>query len=81
MAILCFAGKRQPNSTVISSIWIDWDRAVAQAVEAGIDDLDKHISAEDCGISHVLLNGLVRQLHGQNLRNTAERYRRRDDSR
>lgn len=56
------------------------DRAVAQAVEAGVDDLDSCISAEDCGISHVLLNGLVRQLHGQNLRSIAERYRRHEES-
>ncbi len=57
------------------------DRAVAEAVAEGIDDLDSLISAEDCGISHVLLNGLVRQLHVQNLQSAAERYRRRRDDR
>lgn len=57
------------------------DRAVADAVEAGNADLDGCISAEDCGISHALLNGLVRQLHAQNLQSAAERYRRRSENR
>ena len=54
------------------------DRAVADAVANGIDDLESCISAEDCGISHVLMNGLVRQLHVQNLQSTAERIRSGD---
>ena len=54
------------------------DRAVADAVAKGIDDLESCISAEDCGISHVLMNGLVRQLHVQNLQSTAERIRSGD---
>jgi glyoxylase-like metal-dependent hydrolase (beta-lactamase superfamily II) len=56
------------------------DRAVADAVKAGVEDLDSCISAEDCGKSHVLLNGLARQLHEQNLQSMAERYRNLGES-
>ena len=51
------------------------DMAVAQAMDAGIENPENCITAEECGKSHVLLNGVVRQLHSHNLHSTVMRYR------
>ena len=51
------------------------DMAVAQAMDAGIENPEDCITAEECGKSHILLNGVVRQLHSHNLHSTVMRYR------
>jgi cyclase len=40
---------------------------VEKALSDNIDNIEDHIPIEDCGKSHILLNGAVRQLHRQNV--------------
>jgi len=54
------------------------DQAVAGSIGIGAAKAEEHITAEDCGKSQVLLNGLVRELHRQNLRSMIERRQRFD---
>ena len=49
------------------------DKAVSQSIGMDAVDAEERISAEDCGKSQVLLNGVVRQLHRQNVRHMLER--------
>ncbi len=41
--------------------------AVTQAMADKLENIADHITIESCGKSHILLNGLVRQLHRQNV--------------
>ena len=41
---------------------------VQNALEQGYDDIETRVLLADCGKSHVLLNGVVQQLHVQNIR-------------
>ena len=41
---------------------------VQNALEQGYDDIESRVPLADCGKSHVLLNGVVQQLHVQNIR-------------
>jgi cyclase len=41
--------------------------AVNQALADDVDNIEDHILIEDCGKSHILLNGAVRGLHRQNI--------------
>ena len=50
------------------------DKAVSQSVKAGLTDAAKQISAEQCGKSNVLLNGVVRQLHQRNVQCMVDRH-------
>ncbi|MDE2857843.1 MAG: MBL fold metallo-hydrolase [Chloroflexota bacterium] len=54
------------------------DQAVAGSIGIGAAEAEERITAEDCGKSQVLLNGLVRELHRQNLRSMIERRQRSD---
>ena len=40
---------------------------VEKALSDNIENIEDHILIEDCGKSHILLNGAVRQLHRQNV--------------
>jgi len=40
---------------------------VEKALSDNIENIEDHIPIEDCGKSHILLNGAVRQLHRQNV--------------
>ncbi len=44
------------------------NHGVQAALEQGFDDIAARVPLADCGKSHVLLNGLVQQLHEQNIR-------------
>ncbi len=48
---------------------------VEKAVSENIENIEDHILIEDCGKSHILLNGAVRQLHRQNVITLANQYR------
>lgn len=52
------------------------DRAVAESADLDMNEAEERITAEDCGKSRVLLNGVVRELHRQNVRSLLERHRR-----
>lgn len=41
--------------------------AVAKALSKNIENIEDHVSIEDCGKSHILLNGTVKKLHRQNV--------------
>ena len=56
------------------------DQAVKSALDQGIPDLEERIQVRDCGKSHVLLNGLVQQLHRQNVRALVKEYQGASDS-
>lgn len=43
-------------------------QAVTEALQAGKPDIETTIPLEECGKSHVLLNGIVQQLHQVNIR-------------
>lgn len=43
-------------------------QAVTEALQAGKPDIETAIPLEECGKSHVLLNGIVQQLHQVNIR-------------
>ncbi|MCY3779922.1 MAG: MBL fold metallo-hydrolase [Chloroflexi bacterium] len=49
--------------------------AVAQALDAGHEQIEDVISLEECGKSQVLLNGLVKQLHQLNIRALVNEFR------
>ena len=51
------------------------DLAVQQGLDGGAENLEGRIPLQDCGKSHVLLNGLVQQLHEQNVRALINHYR------
>ena len=52
------------------------DKAVAESLAMDAAEAVEWISVEDCGKSQALLNGLVRDLHRQNVRSLIERQRR-----
>ena len=54
------------------------DEAVTQSVNAGLTDAAKQVSAEECGKSNVLLNGVVRQLHQRNVQCMVDRQTGQD---
>lgn len=49
--------------------------AVAQAVDAGREEIEDAVSLEECGKSQVLLNGIVKQLHQLNIRALVNEFR------
>ncbi|MCY4061844.1 MAG: MBL fold metallo-hydrolase [Chloroflexi bacterium] len=51
------------------------DEAVKVALEKGLEDIENRVSLAECGKSHVLLNGIVQQLHQQNIRALVNEYR------
>ncbi len=51
------------------------DEAVRVALEKGLEDIENRVSLAACGKSHVLLNGIVQQLHQQNIRALVNEYR------
>ncbi len=51
------------------------DDAVKVALDKGQEDIENQVSLAHCGKSHVLLNGIVEQLHQQNIRALANHYR------
>ena len=51
------------------------DEAVKVALDKGQEDIENQVSLRRCGKSHVLLNGIVQQLHQQNIRALVDRYR------
>ena len=51
------------------------DEAVQAALENGREDIENRISLAHCGKSHVLLHGVVQQLHQQNIRALVKQYR------
>lgn len=51
------------------------DEAVAVALDEGQDDIENRVSLTHCGKSRVLLNGVVQQLHQQNIRALVDHYR------
>ena len=44
------------------------DEAVRSAMDKGLEDIEDRVSLGQCGKSHVLLNGIVQQLHQHNIR-------------
>ncbi len=54
------------------------DEAVSQSVNAGLTDAAKQVSAEQCGKSNVLLNGVGRQLHQRNVQCMVDRQTGQD---
>ncbi|MCY4019815.1 MAG: MBL fold metallo-hydrolase [Chloroflexi bacterium] len=52
------------------------DKAVAGSIGIGAAEAEEGITAADCGKSQVLLNGVVRELHRQNVRSMIERQQR-----
>ncbi|MDE2637027.1 MAG: MBL fold metallo-hydrolase [Chloroflexota bacterium] len=54
------------------------DEAVKVALDNGREDVENQVSLAHCGKSHVLLHGLVQQLHQHNIRALVSQYR--DDS-
>lgn len=51
------------------------DEAVKDALDKGRDDIESLVSLAQCGKSHVLLNGVVQQLHEHNIRALVSQYR------
>ncbi len=51
------------------------DEAVKVALDKGQKDIENQVSLTQCGKSHVLLNGIVQQLHQQNIRALVKQYR------
>ena len=51
------------------------DEAVKVALDKGQEDIENQISLTHCGKSHVLLNGVVQQLHQHNIRALVNQYR------
>ena len=51
------------------------DEAVKASLDKGQEDIENRITLAHCGKSHVLLNGLVQQLHQHNVRALASQYR------
>ena len=47
---------------------------VERALSMGEGEIESHIGLAECGKSHVLLNGVVQQLHTQNIRALVRRY-------
>ena len=50
------------------------DEAVTIALDKGLKDIENQVSLTQCGKSHVLLNGIVQQLHQHNIRALVNRY-------
>ncbi len=51
------------------------DEAVKVALDKGQEDIENQVSLTHCGKSHVLLNGVVQQLHQHNIRALVNQYR------
>ena len=51
------------------------DEAVKIALDKGREDIENQVSLAHCGKSHVLLNGIVQQLHQQNILALVNHYR------
>ncbi len=51
------------------------DEAVKIALDKGQEGIENQISLRNCGKSHVLLNGIVQQLHQHNIRALVNYYR------
>ena len=51
------------------------DEAVKIALDKGREDIENQVSLRHCGKSHVLLNGIVQQLHEHNIRALVSHYR------
>ena len=51
------------------------DEAIRIALDKGQEDIENQVSLARCGKSHVLLNGLVQQLHQHNIRALVKQYR------
>lgn len=51
------------------------DDAVKVALDKGQEYIENQVSLAHCGKSHVLLNGIVQQLHQQNIRALVNHYR------
>ena len=51
------------------------DEAVKVALDKGQEDIENQITLKRCGKSHVLLNGIVQQLHQHNVRALVSQYR------
>lgn len=50
------------------------DEGVRSALDNGREDIEKLVSLGQCGKSHVLLNGIVQQLHQHNIRALVNQY-------
>ncbi len=50
------------------------DEAVTIALDKGLKDIENQVTLAQCGKSHVLLNGIVQQLHQHNIRALVNRY-------
>ena len=51
------------------------DEAVRGAMDEGLEDVENQVSLRQCGKSHILLNGIVQQLHQHNIRALVSQYR------
>lgn len=51
------------------------DETVKDALDNGREDIENLVSLAQCGKSHVLLNGVVQQLHEHNIRALVSQYR------
>jgi len=51
------------------------NETVKTALDKGQEDIENQISLASCGKSHVLLNGVVQQLHQHNVRALVKQYR------
>ncbi|MCY3832136.1 MAG: MBL fold metallo-hydrolase [Chloroflexi bacterium] len=51
------------------------DEAVKVGLDKGQEDIENQVSLAHCGKSHVLLNGVVQQLHQHNVRALVNHYR------
>lgn len=51
------------------------DEAVKIALDKGLENIENQITLRQCGKSHVLLNGVVEQLHQHNIRALVSQYR------
>lgn len=51
------------------------DEAVKVALDKGQEDIENQVSLTQCGKSHVLLNGIVQQLHQHNVQALVDHYR------
>ncbi len=50
------------------------EEAVTIALDKGLKDIENQVTLAQCGKSHVLLNGIVQQLHQHNIRALVNRY-------
>lgn len=55
------------------------DEAVKIALDKGLENIENQISLRHCGKSHVLLNGVVEQLHQHNIRALVSQHRNAPD--